>query len=189
MSDIFEKRGAALEEVFYQKKNADLLEKLRAKQFGQVTKEDIRAATGIHDEDLLDRLVGMKITVQSLAALSVIPLVEVAWADGELDDRERKAVLKAADEAGIPHDGPGYKLLQEWLADKPPAQLLSAWKDYIEAMAETLQPEDYAKVRDNLLTRAKQVAQSAGGFLGIGKISDAEQRKLDDLEATFVRSY
>jgi hypothetical protein len=185
MSDIFEKRGTALEEVFFQKKDADLLEKLRAKQYGQITKDDIRKATGIQDDDLLDRLVGMKITVQSLAALSVIPLVEVAWADGELDDRERKAVLKAADDAGIPHDGPGYKLLQEWLGSKPPAQMLSAWKDYIEAMADTLKPEDYASVRDNLLKRAEQVAKSAGGFLGISKISDAEQKKLNELKAAF----
>ena len=188
MSEAFEKRGAAMEEIFFQKKDADLLEKLRSKQFDQITKDDIRKATGIQDDDLLERLVNMKITVQSLAALSVIPLVEVAWADGELDDRERKAVLKAADDAGIPHDGPGYKLLQEWLAAKPPATMLSAWKDYIEAMAETLPPEDYASVRDNLLTRAKQVASAAGGFLGMGKISDAEQKKLSELEAAFVRS-
>lgn len=187
MSDIFEQRGTALEEVFFQRKDADLLDKLRAKQFSQITKADIRAATGIADDDLLERLVRMKISVKSLAALSVIPLVEVAWADGELDERERKAVLRAADAAGIPHDGPGYKLLAEWLAAKPPAQMLSAWKDYIEAMAETLAPEDYARVRDNLLTRAKEVATAAGGFLGMGKTSDAEQKKLSELEAAFIR--
>jgi hypothetical protein len=188
MSKAFEKRGAAMEEIFFQQQDTDLLEKLRSKQFEQITKDDIRQATGIQDDDLLDRLVGMKISVQSLAALSVIPLVEIAWADGELHDRERQAVLQAADAAGIPHDGPGYKLLQEWLAAMPPATMLSAWKDYIEAMAETLSPEDYNRVRDDLLTRAKQVAMAAGGFLGLGKISDAEQRKLSELEAAFVRS-
>ncbi len=185
MLNAFEKRSAALEEVFFKNADDQLLDKLRQHQFNQVTKQDISAATGIHDPELLDRLIGMKITVQSLAALSVIPLVEVAWADGELDERERKAVLQAADDAGIPHDGPGYKLLQEWLGSKPPAHMLSAWKDYIEAMAETLPPDEYAKVRDNLLTRAEQVAKSAGGFLGLAKISDAEQKKLDELKAAF----
>ena len=107
----------------------------------------------------------MKITVQSLAALSVIsPSVEVAWCDGELDDRERKAILQAASDAGISVDGPGYKLLQEWLKAKPPATMLSAWKDYIEAMAETLTPDDFNRVRDNLLTRSASRRRAAGGI-------------------------
>ena len=113
--------------------------------------------------------------------------MEVAWCDGELDERERKAILQAADDAGIPSDGPGYKLLQQWLAAKPPATMLSAWKDYIEAMADTLKPDDYHRVRDNLLTRAKQVASATGGILGLGKISAAEQKKLDELVAAFTK--
>jgi hypothetical protein len=187
MSDILHKRGTALEEAFYQKKDADLLQKLREKNFDQITKADIRTATGIQDDELLDRLVHMKINVQTLAALSVIPLVEVAWCDGELDDRERKAILQAAGDAGIPPDGPGYKLLQTWLAAKPPATMLSAWKDYIEAMATTLKPEDYDRVRDNLLARAKHVAGAAGGILGLGKISATEQKKLDELASAFTK--
>ena len=129
----------------------------------------------------------MEINVQTLTALSVIPLVEVAWADGKMEKRERDAILQAADDAGVPKDSPGYRLLSEWLAERPDAQLLSCWKDYIAALADTLDAEDYAKVRDNLLARAREVAEAAGGILGLGSISSAEQDKLAELEAAFKK--
>ena len=128
-NEALEKRGSSLEEAFFQTKDADLLEKLRQKRLDEVTKEDIAAATGICDDELLDRMVKMEVNLQTLTALSVIPLVEVAWADGRMEKNERDAVLRAADEAGVPKDGPGYRLLSSWLAEKPDMKLLACWKD------------------------------------------------------------
>ena len=186
-NEALEKRGNALEEAFFHKQDANLLEKLRQQRLSEVTKEDIAAATGIDDEALLERLVSMEINLQTLTALSVIPLVEVAWADGRMEKNERDAVLQAADEAGIPKDGPGYKLLNNWLANKPDMKLLACWKDYIAALADTMNADCYAQVRDNLMERARNVATSAGGILGIGSISGPEQKKLDELEAAFSK--
>jgi hypothetical protein len=185
MEDPLHRRGRTLEERFFQQKDEDLLEKLRKHQFDQITKEDIARHTGLKDEKLLDRLVKMNINVQTLTALSIVPLVEVAWADGEMDERERAALLKAAEEAGIPKDGPGYALLQQWLANRPDMQLLAAWKEYIAAMAQTLDAQGLTQIRANLINRARDVATAAGGFLGMSKISAAEQKKLDELERVF----
>ena len=184
-NEALEKRGHSLEEAFFQKKDASLLEKLREKRLADVTKEDIAQATGITDGELLERLVAMEINLQTLTALSVVPLVEVAWADGRIEKNERDAILQAADEAGIPKDGPGYRLLNEWLAEKPDMQLLACWKDYIATLADTLDAEAYAQVRDNLLERARGVATATGGILGLGAISAPEQAKLAELEAAF----
>ena len=186
-NEALEKRGNSLEEAFFRKQDATLLEKLRQKRLAEVTKEDIAAATGIRDDELLERLVEMEINLQTLTALSVIPLVEVAWADGRIEKNERDAVLQAADEAGVPKDGPGYRLLNEWLANKPDMKLLSCWKDYVAALADTLDEKAYAQVRDNLLDRARDVATAAGGILGLGAISTAEQEKLQELEAAFKK--
>lgn len=174
-----------MEDVFFQRVDAELLEKLRQRLRDEITKEDIAAATGIRDAQLLDRLVGIHISVQTLAALSVIPLIEVVWADGRMEKNERDAVLKAADEAGIPEGGPGHRLLEPWLAQPPDAALLSAWKDYVAALAQALDEETYAQVRDNLLARARDVAAAAGGILGVGSISAVEKQKLAELEAAF----
>ena len=183
--DSLHKRGHAMEEAFFKAKDADLLEKLRQKRLAEVTKEDIATATGIRDEELLDRLISMEINVQTLSALAVIPLIEVAWASGRVEPAERDAILESADAAGVQKDGPGYRLLNEWLADPPDPQMLACWKDYIAALADTLDEKLYANVRDNLISRARDVAQAAGGILGIGAICAAEKQKLADLEAAF----
>ena len=185
--DPLKKRGQSLEESFFKKRDAALWEKLRQQRLSEVPLEDIAAATGIRDEALLERLVAMEINLQTLTALSVVPLVEVAWADGRIEKNERDAVLQAADEAGIPEDGPGYQLLKEWLSAKPDMELLSCWKDYIAALAHTMDDESYAQVRDNLLGRARDVAEASGGILGLGSISSAEQKKLDELKAAFAK--
>ena len=185
MEDALQKRGQAQEARFFAHKKAELRSQLRQREADTITKEEISAATGITDDQLLDRLVNMKINVQTLTALSVVPLVEVAWADGQMHDKERAAVLQAAAEAGIPEDGPGYKLLTQWLDDKPNLDMLAAWKDYVAALAETLDADAYAQVRDNLIAKAVQVASSAGGILGIGKISTAEEQKIEQLKAAF----
>jgi hypothetical protein len=40
-------------------------------------------------------------------------------------------------------------------------------------------------VRNELLRRARSVAEASGGILGIGKISASEEKVLADIEATF----
>ncbi|MCA9268338.1 MAG: hypothetical protein KDA41_07695 [Planctomycetales bacterium] len=186
MVDALHKRGRTMEERFFAGHNANLLEQLRQRELDKITKADISAATGIHDDDLLDRLIGLNINLETLAALSLIPLVEVAWADGTMHDKEREAILQATAEAGIPTGGPGHQLLSQWLNEKPHADLLPAWKDFVGALAQSLDAKGYAEVKDNLLSRARQVAEAAGGILGIGKISAAEQQMLDALAAAFV---
>lgn len=185
MDDALHKRGQTLEERFYADKNAELLAKMRKGERDKITKQEIAAATGITDDAVLERLVNMQINVETLTALSVVPLVEIAWADGEMHDKERAAICQAARDAGMPEDGPGYQLLQQWLAKKPNLDVLAAWKDYVAALAESLDADEYALVRDNLIARAQGVAESAGGILGLGKISAIEQKKLGELRAAF----
>ena len=41
-------------------------------------------------------------------------------------------------------------------------------------------------LRDDLVRRARQVAETAGGFLGLGRVSDAEAKVLAELEKPFA---
>jgi hypothetical protein len=41
-------------------------------------------------------------------------------------------------------------------------------------------------LKQDILERARAVATASGGFLGIGKISDAEKEMLERLDATFA---
>lgn len=141
---------------------------------------------GIHDEAVLDRLVELEITPEELAAMAVVPLVYVAWADRQVQEAERKAILAAAQAAGIePREG-RYPLLEHWLKKRPGAGLFEAWKHYIQGLCGRLKPEEVEQLKSDVMARALNVAEAAGGFLGLGnKVSAAELAALDELERAF----
>jgi hypothetical protein len=69
--------------------------------------EGLADASGISDQAVLRKLAGLGIRADTLAALTLIPLIEVAWADGKMNPREREAVLSGARSTGISEDSPG----------------------------------------------------------------------------------
>ena len=78
-------------------------------------KEALSAASGITDDTVLERLAALNISSETLAALSLIPLVVVAWADGSIDDKERAGVFSRAAEAGVGKGDISHELFERWL--------------------------------------------------------------------------
>ena len=187
MSDNFVgDHRSALEAEFFRKQDAALIKQLREMDDAKQKKDAFSSASSITDDTVLDKLVAMNIGADTIAALSLVPLVMVAWADGEIDGRERTAVLAGAAEAGVHQQDVSYSLLEQWLRDRPPVELLSTWKAYISALSPTLGVEARDSLKNSLLTRARRVAEATGGFLGLGrKVSDAEANILRDLERAF----
>ncbi len=184
--DFLGDRKHALEEAFFAQQDEALLRHLREAEATKSKKQALSAASGIADDAVLDKLVGLGVDGATVAALSLVPLVLVAWADGSLDDKERGAVLSAAAEAGVEEGGPGHQLLGRWLATTPPPNLLATWTDYIRAISPTLSEGARQDLKSDLLGRAQKVAESAGGFLGAGwKTSPAEKDVLGRLEKAF----
>ena len=175
-------RGKSLEDAFFARENEALRQRLREAGGAKQRKEAFSAASGITDDAVLERLTALNIGSDTVAALSLVPVVVVAWADGGVDPKERSAALSAAAEAGLDRQAASYQLLEQWLAKRPSPELLAAWKDYMGAVSATMNAEAKQALRAQLLGRARRVAESAGGFLGIGsKVSAPEQAVLDDL--------
>jgi tellurite resistance protein len=175
-----------LEDAFFAKQDAELRRRLQETESVRMMKEALRAASGITDDAVLDQLIALGLHSETVAALALIPLVEVAWADGNIDATERQAILSAAQGAGLAEHNTSYQLLENWMTNRPDPTLLSAWKHYVGALAASLSAEAKDALRQDLLERARTVAEAAGGFLGFGnKISPAEQAKLTELEQAF----
>lgn len=182
-----QERGKSLEEAFFKKQHAEQLEKLRRKQAQAEAREALAAASGISDDtELLDRLAALGIRAETLAALTLIPLVEVAWADGKMDANERNAILRGAESSGIEPGSPSHVLLEIWTRDRPAPELMASWKGYIGALAGELSADQRWHLEEKIVGRARSVAESAGGFLGLGrKVSAEEERVLGELERAF----
>lgn len=185
MSDALHKRERALEEEFFARKDQQLREKLKATFEQEVTREKLKDATGLTDPKILDRLIALQVRGETMAAFGLYPLVEVAWADGKLDRRERDAVLDAAVASGIARGTPGYEALQAALADGPTEARRKVWFAYARDLAGRLDANERRLVREDLLQRARRVAEASGGILGSLRISAAEQRVLDRIAEAF----
>ena len=179
-------RRTAFEEIFFAKQDAKVLAQLRRESERRAAVESLARASGIDDPELLDRLVELGLDARSWTALALVPLVEVAWADGNVDAKERAAILTAASEHGLHRTAPGHVLLESFLRNRPEASLFASWGGFMTELAAQLNPEERESVRSQILDRARRVAAAAGGILGIGSISDAEKRVLAALERPFA---
>jgi len=94
---ILADRKKALEEQFFAREERQLLERVRAEAAQKERRQALAHASGIDDAAVIDRLVALDLDGGTIAALGLVPLVEVAWADGTLHERERDAVVQASE--------------------------------------------------------------------------------------------
>jgi hypothetical protein len=183
--DSFVTPGRGLEDAFFLEQDRLLLARKAELAKMAETKEALAAVSGIRDEAVLEALFKLNVRPETLAALSAVPLVEVVWADGEVDDREKQIVADFAQAHGMAEGGVARELLERWLTHRPPAGLLEAWQHYVEAICLQLAPEERRRLKDELLQYVRQAAEASGGFLGLGKVSAEEKAVIAKLEASF----
>jgi hypothetical protein len=184
--DFLGDRRKALEESFFAKENARLVAQMKSQASGRASAAELAEITGLTDQAVLDKLVALGIEVDTWAAISLVPLVEVAWANGKVEAKERSAVLTAAEANGIIPGSPSHQLLDGWLARRPDGRLLEVWGEYIVDLCASLGEGEKEAVKRKVLGRAREVAEAAGGFLGLGsKISAEEKVALAELAKAF----
>jgi len=181
----FRRAARILEEAFFLAQDKILLDRLREMRRMAETKEALADVSGIANDAILTRLVELDVKPEIVAALVVVPLIEVAWADGTVDPEEHEAVLAHANAQGIQPGSIEHDLLERWLTHRPEPRLLEAWQSYIRGLCEILSIEDRHVLKEELLHSTRMTAQASGGFLGVGSISSLEQEMLDKLSASF----
>jgi hypothetical protein len=175
--------GVDLEEAFFAGESARLLERMRKQAEHAERRDLLRRVVAIDDDAFLDRLIALGIGPERAMVLRLTPLVFVAWADGSVDDRERAAILSAATQQGVAAEETAREILGDWLERKPSPRILEMWKAYIRQIWGRFTPDEQIRLRDNLLTATREVAQASGGLLGIKAISASERGVLEELES------
>jgi len=177
--DLLSDRRRALENAFFARRDHELVQRMH-------DEHELLEATGVEDVALLRHLLELGITVDTLEAMAIIPLLFVAWADGRVDAGERREILAAAKEVGLEHGSSAYHMLEGWLEQPPTPALFKTWADYIGAVAGTLAPQMRVALHNEVLRVARAVANASGGFLLLGnRVSASQQKVLDRIEAAF----
>ena len=185
MNSSFFETGLSLEEAFFRKRDAELIEQHQKLDRMKRTLEALQEVSGIRNSGVLNKLIELNVSTALLSSIAVVPLVEVAWVDGKVDEEERQAVLAGADKNGVKEGSVDYELLDNWLKHRPPESLLEAWTHYIAGLCENMTDLERKTFREVVLDRARRVAQATGGILGLFKISPEESAVLRKMEKAF----
>ena len=129
---------------------------------------------------------------EAYRVVSLLPLVYVAWADGKIQKSERDVILRIARENGLLAHG-GEDALARWLTDPPTRQQLQADLAALNELARKdrgpLTGASGADEEQLLLAWCQDVADAAGGMLGLGRArTDAETAALKTIAATLDMS-
>lgn len=175
-TNSFQVREAAFEARYFQNKNAQLVDNLRKVFQQKVDKDSIREATGVADEQVLDRLVELNLSGELMSAFKLLPFVEVAWANGAPDNLTRRAVLQAAEQQGIAAGTKAYAMLEYRLSEKPSTDFRKIWFLYAETLKKTLTPEQLATFRKDTLDLCHRIAEASGGILNMVLKTSANEK-------------
>ena len=178
----FNERGKALEDIFFKNVDQQLLENLRNDMSKDETKSNIRAACGIRNDGVLGELAELGVRGETILAVSLIPLVAVAWADGNVSDEERSQILDAEKAQHI-NEGT-HQLLNYWLDRNPGPEMFEAWKHFVHELRGLLTPAHGILFDAEIIARAEAVAKASGGYWTYGAVSPSERKVLDEVERT-----
>lgn len=174
-----------VEDLFFFEQEKTLAEARKKLEHMQETKENLSRVSGITNEAVLQKLVDLDIRPELLTTLLVIPLIEIAWSDGELHEKERQVLLESVQKAGMRNRQVDPEILKAWIKKRPTPELFEAWEHYVQALSSQLSDEERLALKEDMMSDARKIAESAGGFLGFGTVSDAEQKMLDKLASAF----
>ena len=178
----FQERGKALENIFFQSIDQQLLERLRGELSKQETKRDLRSACGIQNDSVLAELVELGVSGETILAVSLVPLVAVAWADDNVSGEERNRILDAAAAQHV--DDATRQLLNHWLNSNPGPAMFEAWKHFVRELRGVLTPAHGTLFDREIVERAEAVAKASGGYWSYGAISPSEQRVIEEVRRT-----
>jgi len=129
------------------------------------------------DDELIRELHFLGVDEHTWPVLALLPLIQVAWADGEVQDAERDLILEVADRE-YALDERGHQALANWLAHAPTEQYLQRGRDAARLLSER-NPDIVAA--HSLLDHCEAVAKAAGGLFGFRAVDAREQAVLDEL--------
>lgn len=152
------------------------------------------------DVELRQKLAWMGIDEHTVGVVALLPLVQVAWADGAVQAEERNMILRIADER-FDLDPEARHLLESWLTHRPTGAYLDAGRELMVELAQrTFGPRLPPQTLGDAVDQAHGVAKAAGGLFGIGSVATSEKAALRQiaellhvdlghLEAPFSQSF
>jgi len=181
--NFLDDRRRALEDEHFMRKDRELIEKMRAAAAAERARTEISEKTGLKDPELVRELQALGFTPDTLSVLPLVPIVQMAWAEGGITAAERTLLVALARERGIADGSPADQLLASWMSHKPADAVFEQAARLIRAILDTGAASPAAMSADEVIKYAENIAAASGGILGIGRVSSDERATLEKIAA------
>jgi hypothetical protein len=165
--DAFAERGRALEEDYFRKKDRELIEKLRRASDADRARSELSTQTGLTDPAMLNALLELGLTPDTVVLLPLVPAVELAWAEGGITPAERQLLVSLARSRGIAEGSPADVRLQEWMASRPTPDQFAKATRVMSALLDSSAPMAKDLTAEQLVKYCEQIASASGGLFGL----------------------
>ena len=187
--DIFRDRGRGSENQWARKRDDELTEKLRERSRLEEIAKALAKKLEVDDPELLRRVMDLGVTSDTGPAFLLAPLVQTAWAEGEVTDPERETLLRIAGARGIDATSPAHAQLLAWLRERPADEFFDTALKVIKAGLAVLSIDERQERVRSIAGACQQVAEASGGglgrLLGLARgVSTEEESLLDTITAT-----
>jgi hypothetical protein len=133
---------------------------------------------------MLTELQALGFSPETVVLLPLLPVLEVAWAEGEITAAERRLIVEFARSRGIDEHGAADEQLARWMTHRPDETAFQGARRMMTAVlsADSSQASNRLTVED-LVDYCEQIAATSGGVLGLrlGSISSEERALLSRL--------
>lgn len=160
--DAFVQREHWLEEEYFRRKNQELIDRIHQQQELETERQHLAEMVGVDDPELLGALQELGFHEDTVQLLHIVPLVQVAWAEGGIAEYERNRILQFAYLRGILPGSVAHQQLTHWLTEKPTEAFFENSLRAIGIILETLPPEQREASRQDLINYCVHIASSVG---------------------------
>jgi hypothetical protein len=177
-----------LEEEYFHRKERELIEKMRVRAATDEQRQRLAQHAGVADEEVLRDLQELGYTPETVMLLHLVPLIQTAWAEGGVSQKERELIVRAARSRGIDAGSPADQQLDIWLTKRPSEELFEKTLRAIRTILEAQSPEARTASEKDLLSLATAIAAASGGIVGFRAVSEEERQILTHISDELKKS-
>jgi tellurite resistance protein len=182
-------KARSKEEEYFLRAEAELLEKVRARVAKEAERRALGEYHGVEDQELLTAFEEAGYDRDTVQILHLVPILQVAWVDGEISAAERAEILKIAAARHVAEGSPAHGKLLAWLETPPSPEFFERTMKIITRLLELFPQEKREQMQSDVLSASLAVASASGGFLGFGsKVSADEKYLLEKFAADFEKA-
>ena len=174
----FSGRARTSEDDYFHKKDRELIEKFRKAAANEQARSEMAAQIRINEPGLIDDLRELGFTPETVKVLPLMPIVQLAWAEGGVSPEERTLLVSLARERGVADGSAGDRLLADWMTRAPAPAVFSNGMRLIRAMLDAKPSDGDMISSDDILRYCERIAEASGGIFGFGKVSAEERAAL-----------